>query len=769
MTVSTQTNKVSYTGTGANTALAINFPFINSSELTVTRRVTSTGVETTMILTTDYTVTGGDFSTGTLTVVDGATDFPSIVTWTIERNTPLTQLTDYVANDNFGAGTHENALDKAMYVNQDQEDKIDRSLRVPISDADPGELPNSVDRAGQLLAFDAQGDPVATTITSLSASTVATAYIETLLDDVDADTARATLNARFGGKGLYDVTNPTYGAKGDGVTDDTVAIQAALDAVTEATGEGGKVVIPHGQYIIKTGPLVVRDDTVIEGWGLPELFASGAAMVSKSIMAITGSSESDIRVKNILFSGLGSNEGAADDESGFDLGSALGFNIHFESCTFSKCKSGIRGGSGNGRVHASHCDFRQFSHAGVHLAAVENLWVDNCWFDGDRAGIGDAVDGLVGVWITQGADGTGSDGRAVSITNNKIENTTNEGIICKASESVVTGNTVHAASGFGIIVEASAGSTDDGGGTQINVSDNSVKNCNGGIRASLDPANTSLEPKDVIIANNNIIDINGVGNHGITISQNVAGKSVIRTKISGNHIHDVVANGIGCTKLADCMIDGNLISSVSNGITLSGTADISENAVIGNMINDCQAGGIVTQSGALREVIAGNVIRNVSLATADTSDGITINTSGTDCVVVNNIIDGGTTGNMRDGVRNNGTTCSVEGNIILRATRTPQKEIVIATGAVTIRLPFHTIDTQSNAASDDLDTINGGAFIGQRVVVQANNNSRTVVLKDGTGNLNLGADFSMDNADDVCEFIWNGTAWNMISSSSNGA
>ena len=194
MTVSTITNKDSFAGTGANTALATTFPFIDDTDLEVISRVTATGVETTLTISTHYTVTGGSFAIGTVTPVDGATDFPSTVTWTIRRVTPKTQLTDYVANDDFGAETHENALDKGTYLSIDGQEEIDRTLRVAKTDGNPGLLPSSIERASNYMGFDANGDPVA--LSAPTDTSVTTAYIKTLLDDADAATARATLDAQ---------------------------------------------------------------------------------------------------------------------------------------------------------------------------------------------------------------------------------------------------------------------------------------------------------------------------------------------------------------------------------------------------------------------------------------------------------------------------------------------------------------------------------------------------------------------------------------------
>lgn len=94
--------------------------------------------------------------------------------------------------------------------------------------------------------------------------------------------------------------------------------------------------------------------------------------------------------------------------------------------------------------------------------------------------------------------------------------------------------------------------------------------------------------------------------------------------------------------------------------------------------------------------------------------------------------------------------------------------LTISGGAITISRAYVRVDTESAAATDDLDTISGGVT-GQLLVMRSTNSSRTVVVKDGLGNINLagGADFSLDNSQDMLLLLWRGDTWLEISRSNN--
>lgn len=95
-------------------------------------------------------------------------------------------------------------------------------------------------------------------------------------------------------------------------------------------------------------------------------------------------------------------------------------------------------------------------------------------------------------------------------------------------------------------------------------------------------------------------------------------------------------------------------------------------------------------------------------------------------------------------------------------------ELTIASGVVHVTQSYHSIDTEADAATDDLDMITGGVP-GQILTIRAIDSTHTIVAKDGTVNLRLEGDMSLDNAQDTLSLIYDGTDWLETSRSNNSA
>lgn len=94
-------------------------------------------------------------------------------------------------------------------------------------------------------------------------------------------------------------------------------------------------------------------------------------------------------------------------------------------------------------------------------------------------------------------------------------------------------------------------------------------------------------------------------------------------------------------------------------------------------------------------------------------------------------------------------------------------EYTIASGVITVAKGYARIDTEANAATDDLDTITAGTNVGAGsiLVCRAENTARVVTLKDGTGNLHLNGDYAMSATDRTITLIYDGTNWREIARS----
>lgn len=95
--------------------------------------------------------------------------------------------------------------------------------------------------------------------------------------------------------------------------------------------------------------------------------------------------------------------------------------------------------------------------------------------------------------------------------------------------------------------------------------------------------------------------------------------------------------------------------------------------------------------------------------------------------------------------------------------------LTIAGGIVTRSQAYHTIDTEGGAATDNLDTINGGA-VGDILVIKPESGARTIVIKHNTGNIWIlgAADVTLDDADDHILLVYDGTYWCSVDSGSGG-
>jgi hypothetical protein len=240
MSIASTTNRNDYVGNGAVDTYAYGFRIFAKTDLRVTVQDTAEiPVRTTLVVDTDYTVSGvGDDGGGSIALVnsgqswlDADGDLKSGYALTIRRVRPLKQETDIRNQGDFYPEAHEDAFDHLVMIEQQQQDELDRCLRLPETEAGSGSfvLPSEEERAGNFLAFDDDGNPiVAAGVTDVTVS----AFMETVLDDATASDALTTLGVSTFIKTLLDdssaaIARATLGFSGAGGTAATANLEDA--------------------------------------------------------------------------------------------------------------------------------------------------------------------------------------------------------------------------------------------------------------------------------------------------------------------------------------------------------------------------------------------------------------------------------------------------------------------------------------------------------------------------------------------------------------
>lgn len=310
MTVSTELSHEEYVGNGITTDFDFRFRIFESRHLIVVV-ADNDGNETTLKNGTDYTIVGAGSYHGGKVVLNK----PLARGWTIllERDLPVVQETDLRNQGKFFAEVHEDAFDyltmliqkalgtfslslrKPTYLSNyydakgnrianlaspkvgtdaANKDYVDNSIKyidsktLRVNDKAIPALPNTDERAGKVLTFDENGYPIAVAPASGSA-------IDVLNQLSSGDGSLIGLENGSLKDAVDWVTPQMFGAVGDGVEDDTDALQAAINycapfewkgSVNETKKQLGKInayLKGFGKFRI-TRPLLLNPFLVID-------------------------------------------------------------------------------------------------------------------------------------------------------------------------------------------------------------------------------------------------------------------------------------------------------------------------------------------------------------------------------------------------------------------------------------------------------------------------------------------------------------------------
>lgn len=278
-----------YSGNGVTTVFPFSFKVFLPTDIKVI--VTSAaGVLSTAVYPTDYAVALNPDQTvspgGSINYQPGFVPLPVGAKLVIIGNIAYSQTLALPGGGNFNPVAIENNFDRTEMQIQQLASGLDAAISVPVGETVPA-LPAAAVRAGYMLGFDSLGNPIAVAPASGSVGTLATdlansvtpskgagqvgftfglgyaaatvgAFLNTVVSAVSLLTSAGAAMVGWiqaGTGAVYRLVQDElrdrisvkqFGAVGDGVADDTAAIQAALNRAS--TLVGAKVRVPRGTY-----------------------------------------------------------------------------------------------------------------------------------------------------------------------------------------------------------------------------------------------------------------------------------------------------------------------------------------------------------------------------------------------------------------------------------------------------------------------------------------------------------------------------------------
>lgn len=426
-----------------------------------------------------------------------------------------------------------------------------------------------------------------------------------------------------------------FGAVGDGVADDSAAIQSALDAANAAGG--GEVYVPDGVYAIKTSLMIYNYTrfrlspraTLIRAGSFSAILRSGIGNVDgyeglHDVEVIGGTW--DVNARQFPFPSNGIIFGHARNIVVRDLTILDVYQYHaveynaVQNGAILNCR--FDGYSGTRKSEAIQLDLMkgsaQFDQFGNYdNTPCDNILIYGCTFENWSRGIG-THSATNNIFHTN-----------IRIIGNHFRNLTDEGIRAEQWKcAVIQGNTFENCGG-GIEVRPGTGADASESGYQV-IKGNVFNQIKGGdypyaIWLNGDPGVLFVH---TVVSDNVIYDTENTGIYVTYVTNSIISNNDIRQ--TGNH-------GISVADSTYCVIQGNTVMHAQNhGIVLT-TA--SHNVIQGNICQDNQQVGASVGQANIRLVSNSNynnIQGNTCRAGSNTDYGISITNTCVGNLVTNN-------------------------------------------------------------------------------------------------------------------------------------
>lgn len=435
------------------------------------------------------------------------------------------------------------------------------------------------------------------------------------------------------GELVYNVKD--YGAVGDGTTDDTAAIQAAINASGDVGGtESYSIVyLPAGDYRV-TSTLTVKGNLWIRGAG-ERTFIDFTSPTSApdNLFEWIGTSIDDFVISDMRIRGHGtdSGDGSSNGCGVYLNGSNNVDRFKARRVRVERFRYGIRV-YGNIKVEGPEvreCWFDECSYASLSMNNTTDAKVIGNYVDCDRTGVGDGAAGKVGLWLGEVSTGTTGHFDA-GVHNNHVYNASNEGINVHSKYASITGNNVHDCVQTGIMFEPFIKTNPDDSDARMvsTIAGNVVRGSLYNIALRRDPVNNMRDVGRISVTGNACY----AGTNGIMVGHGSGTNGPTDVAVSGNVCIDQSQVGID-------VVNARRVALGSNIAVGAGTAGINvrEGSKLVTITGGCYNATGAAGDGIIIQQTASHI--TINGVTADNCGRTGVRVSGSaDYVTINGLI-----------------------------------------------------------------------------------------------------------------------------------